>query len=198
MHIKFLKAEGSRDRWQIWVDGELWKEVHTSIFGRHPKFPSLSSESNLETTFDTYEYQRVRNYVIWRLSSQAYHSEMLKKLLRNKCVQSHTIERVIQEFQEKGLLDDALWIQFFMQSQQKRYGMKVILAKLYAKGLTKESLEKISEEWQHSSEEENIRRILETKYRRKDLSDYKERQKAFVYLSRKGYSFETIQQVLNS
>jgi regulatory protein len=120
MQVTFRPKEGNRDHWEIVVDDEKWREVHRAIFGRKPIFPSLPSEDKLQSVFDTLEYRRVKGYVLWRLSTQSYHSEQLAKLLRDRLVQTHTIQRVLQEYQGMGFLDDEAWLQSFMRIQQKR------------------------------------------------------------------------------
>ena len=96
----------------------FWSQAH---------FSPSSSEKDLQSTFDAFEYRRVKGYVLWRLSAQSYHSEQLAKLLRERLVQIHTIERVLQEYRETGVLDDECWMQSFMRAQQKRYGLRFIL-----------------------------------------------------------------------
>ncbi len=189
----FRPKEGNKDRWEILVDGEKWREVHRAIFGRKPHF-SPSSEENLQSIFDVFEYKRVKGYVLWRLSIQSYHSEQLAKLLRDRLVQNKTIDRVLQEYREMGFLDDELWLQSFMRTQQKRYSLRLILSKLHAKGLSAETLQQLAKEWKNPEEElQAIQHLLKTKYRSKDLTQYKNRQKVIASLIRKGYSFDQIQ-----
>ena len=98
--------------------------------------------SDFQAVFDGYEYRRVKNYVLWRLSKQSYHSEQLSKLLRERLVQDKTIHHVITELQDAGYLDDEMWLKVFLRSQQKRYGLPLILSKLRAKGLSTHTLQK--------------------------------------------------------
>lgn len=194
MEVFFRSAERIHDRWEILVDGEKWREVHRSIFGKKPLFPSISQETDLQQIFDEYEYRRVKGYVLWRLSTQPYHSEQLKKMLSDRCVQSHTIYRVIQEYSEIGCLDDENWVSTFIRSHLKRYSLPLILRKLRAKGLSEETVRSIASQWKNpESELETIQQLLCTRYRSKDLSDYKTRQKVIASLARKGFGFDQIQ-----
>ena len=106
LQVTFQPKAGNRERWEILVDGEKWREVHRSIFGRSPSLPPISDENELQGLFNAYEYRRVKGYVLWRLSTQTYHSEQLAKLLRDRLVQNHAIDQVIREYQEIGALDD--------------------------------------------------------------------------------------------
>ncbi|WP_068467144.1 regulatory protein RecX [Candidatus Protochlamydia phocaeensis] len=183
----------------VFLDGEPWRDVHIAIFGRFPAFPTCLSIQEWTAAFELLEYKRVKNYVIRRLAAQSYHSEQLNKLLRERLVQPPTIQKIIQECQEWGYLNDEAWIENFVRAHQKKQGLRVILAKLQAKGLSTENLQHIREQWINPEEETlAIRRLIQTKYRSKDLSQYKEKQKVFAALMRKGYPFELIQAVLYS
>ena len=197
MQVKFQPKEGNRDRWEIWIAGEKWREVHRAIFGRKPTLPSFATEAELQSVFDAFEYRRVKGYVLWRLSTQSYHSEQLAKLLRERLVQNHTIERVLQDYREMGFLDDEAWLQNFMRTQQKRYSLRFILNKLHAKGFSSETIQRLAREWKNPEEEiQAIQYLLKTRYRTKDLKDYKNRQKVIAALARKGYAFDQIQAAL--
>jgi regulatory protein len=195
--VSFRPKEGNRDRWEIIVDGEKWREGHRAIFGRKPVFPPISTEKDLQRLFDAFEYRRVKGYVLWRLSTQSYHSEQLAKLLRDRLVQDHTIDRVIQEYREMGVLDDDSWLQSFMRTQQKRYSLRFILNKLHAKGFSSETIQRLAIDWKNPDEElQAIQHLIRTRYRSKDLKDYKSRQKVIASLARKGYAFDQIQTAL--
>lgn len=197
--IAIKPKEGNREHWEIHLEGDKWREIHRSIFGKKPSFPEATSWEEWQTVFDLAEYKRVKNYVIWRLSSQSYHSEQLAKLLRDRLVQSKTIDRVLQEFKESGYLNDEMWLQTFMQSQQKRYSLRCIVSKLQAKGFSADTLQTLAAEWKNPEEElEAIQRLLQTRYRSKNLKDYKEKQKVVASLLRKGYPLAQIRLALEN
>jgi regulatory protein len=193
MIVKFRLKEGRRDYWEILIDGEKWREVHRTIFGSKPVFPPVSSMEDLKTVFEAYESHRVKGYLLWRLSKQSYHSEQLAKLLRDRLVQIQTITHVLGEFQDKGYLNDKLWLKNFFQIENKRGSLRLILAKLYKKGFSKETLKELSEEWNNPEEEETtLLYLMNTRYRNKDFTDRKTKQKVTASLLRKGFSFEQI------
>lgn len=198
MQVTFKCKEGYQSCWEIWVEEEKWREVHRAIFGRKPKISDVSDPKDLQRAFDDLEYRQVKKYVFWRLSQQNYHSEQLKKLLRERFVQKQTSERVLQECQDSGILNDELWLQSFMKREQKRHSLRLILSKLHAKGFSSEALQHIASEWRNPDEElQAIEHLLRTRYRRKDLSQRKDRESVIGALIRKGYSFEQVQKVLS-
>ena len=199
MHVLFLPQAGNQPWWEIVVNGEVWRVVHRSIFGKKPRFPAINSEEDLQSEFDRYEYLRVKGYVLWRLSKQHYHSEQLLKLLRDRKVQDLSAFRVIEECCDLGLLDDQAWIDSFLRSQGKKYGLSFILKKLYAKGVSSKTINAIAASWDnHEDEIESIQKLIKKRAASKNIQEPKERQKMIASLMRKGYSYEQVRKALES
>lgn len=198
MKIEYRPKEGHREVFLIFLDQEPWREVHLAIFGRRPKWPSaVESCSVWQDQFNELEYQAVKQYVLRRLSSQHYHSAQLTKLLKERFVQSSTIERVIEECIHWGYLNDEAWVESFMRSRLRRCSLRSLIPKLQARGLPSSLIKEIAAHWQDSDQEvETVKKLLETKYRSKDLKQPQERQKVIASLLRKGYPFTSIKQAL--
>jgi SOS response regulatory protein OraA/RecX len=62
-------------------------------------------------------------------------------MLHECLLQTYTIERVIQEFQASGSLYDETWLESYIKTHQKKYGIRFIIDKLRAKGLSSETLQ---------------------------------------------------------
>ena len=202
MDITFCLKEGNKEHWEIIVNGKVWREVHRTIFGKNPRFPSsneMQRGADLQSSFDAYEYSRAKGYILWRLSAQSYHSDQLVKSLKERLVQDHTIDRLMREFHDLGVFDDEAWLQNFLRSQLKRCGKRAIIAKLYAKGISAENIRKLMVERNDPDEELcAIQHLLNTRYRNKDFRQVKERQKVFAALVRKGYAIEQVTRGINT
>lgn len=139
------------------------------------------------------EYQKVKHYVLKRLSAQNYHSKQLRKLLIERLVDETTIDRVIEECQAKGFLNDEQWLESFIRSHRKRFGWPVIQKKLRSKGLSIDEIQAIQERWSNPEEErQTIQQLIETRYRSKNLSQFHDKRKVIASLMRKGFSYEAI------
>jgi regulatory protein len=194
MKIEIKAQPGRREILMIYLDEEEWRKIHCSIFGRSPKFPCKSSMEEWEAAFQDMERKKVKLYVLRRLSAQSYHSVQLAKLLREKFVQPLTIQRIIEECQAYGYLNDEAWLENYMKAQLKRLSLRAALSKLQTKGFPREILDDMAEKWTDPQEEAKaIEKLFQTRYRHKNLSDFKERQKVFASLLRKGYSYEQVQ-----
>lgn len=204
LDIRFLIKEGTKNIYEIVVEGEVWKTVHTTIFGKNPLFPPIKNTEEwleeIQETFDSLEEKRVKSYLLWRLSCQNYHSDQLRKLLVERLVQPKTIDKSLNNLVSLGMIDDQAWLDCFIRVHKKRMGLRMILAKLKSKGISEESLENISSNTNEDDQQQEIDSIvsrLHTKFRGKDLSTGKERQKAIAFFLRKGYDLYRIKQALN-
>lgn len=194
MNIAFIPKNGNREIWEISVDGDKWREVHRTIFGSKPQL-TVDSENDLQAAFDRYEFKRAKNYVLWRLSKQSYHTEQMAKLLKERRVSGLTIEKVLQSLQESALFDDENWLKTYVQSQLKQHSLPAVLLKLRKKGFSAETLQTLKEEDRHPEEElATLLHLLKTRYRSKNLHDFKQKQKVTASLLRKGFSFASIKE----
>lgn len=179
--------------WEIFIEGAWNRKVHRSIFGKNPRFPSFQTIEEWESVFQEVEYKRVKNYLLWRLSKQNYHSDQLRKILSDRWVTAVNIERLLQEFASLGYLNDQEWLSRQIEMLKKKFSGHSLLLKLRQKGISKEILDEAQNLLESSQDEKQIvQELLNTKYARKDLKDFKQRKKVTDSLMRKGFSYEII------
>ena len=184
----------------VFCDDEPWREIHPSIFGRRPSFPKEVETGEWERLFAGLEYRSAKNYAVRRLSAHSLPSASLARSLRQRLVSENTIVRIVDEFSSQGYLNDRDWAASFARVQSARkVGPKAIAMKLAGKGIDKEyaaaALESFSNE---DKQKESIMLLLNTKYKKRDLSDFKEKQKVVASLIRRGFDYELVLAQLNS
>lgn len=195
LDIFFRPKVGKRDLFEIVVDGDVWKEVHKSIFGKNPTFPPSSSSVGISALFDALELKRAKAYLLWRLSRCSYHSDQLRLILSERLVSHKTIESSLNYLQSMGVIHDEEWMVQFIAAHKRKYGMRLIRAKLKAKGISEGNLSCVNfvpEKEDRIAEVETLVAWIKKKSLRKDLSDRKEKQKVILSLLRKGYELEQI------
>lgn len=185
----------------ITIDGDPWQEIHKHIFGRKFSLPDTSIPfSEWETKFRKMEYTGAFQYALRRLSKYSECSTGLQKKLEMKSVCQETIEKVITECQRLGFLNDQAWIESFIRRQlNQNKGPQSILQKLYQKGIPQNIAKEALAQFDNEEEEQRrIKDLLTTRYKKRNLSDFKERQKVIASLIRKGFSLETIISCVNA
>ena len=138
-------------------------------------------------------YEQVKKYVYNKLARRSYPSSELRHLLCEQAAANDLIERVIDECQSHGYINDEEWTERFIASQARRgKGPHVIKQKLRAKGV------EVKTEGIASDQTAQIQELLTTKYRTRDLQNPKERQKVAASLVRRGFDFEAIRSALDN
>ena len=194
MQITFTHHPEKQSVLTVLCDGVHWRDLHTSIFGRKPSFPKCHSIEEFTEQFAVFEYSQVKNYALRRLSMQAMLSNALAKTLKERLVPVKIIEGVIRELLELRFLNDEEWTASYVRSQSNRkMGPRAISQKLFYKGVKGNELEKALERsWGMEEQKTLIRELLQKKYAKRNLEDYKERQKVVAALVRKGFEFSAI------
>jgi regulatory protein len=182
------------------IDGDIFLEIHSKIFGKNPKFDSKDNLSAFKEAFLEEEYKKAKKYTLDRLSLRSYPTAELVALLEKNLVSSETIDKIINDCKRYGYLNDKEWIESFVKSETARgVGPQKILYKLRSKGIDANTAEMFLKD--NSRDEDVItvlKKLLETKYKRFDLNNYKEKNKVINSLLRKGYSYDSINQVISN
>lgn len=199
MKINSLPKEGRRFVMTIYVDDEPWIDFHTKIFGSNMTLPTCETLQELREKFLALEYTKAKKYALDCVAMRSYPSTQLKKLLMRNLVSSETIQKVLQEFARLGYLNDDEWIERFIKAQLMRHvGPQMIVCKLMSKGIFHQEAERWMEKFVDPAEaQKSIRHLLKTKYKKRDLTDYREKQKVFAALARKGFDSGTIKAALH-
>lgn len=197
MNVSFSVNERRPEHLTLLIDGEPWHVVHPSIIGYKPKF-SGENLQECQEKFDLLEYKGAKRFVLKRLSLKSYYSGELITALKERLVSSSTIDAVIADFTRLGYINDQEWVVSAVRRLQcQKCGPKAIAMKLYAKGVAKEAVRTaIDACCDDASQQMNIHRLLASRYRSRDLSVPKEKQKVAAALMRKGYALNQIFEVM--
>lgn len=143
---------------------------------------------------DSEEYQKAKKALLYRLSRQALHSRVAKKWLQTKGFSPVIAEAVTTSLQEKGFIQDEEWVQSYVSVKKQKYGPRKIQQNLRLKGIDL-PLSTLT-----TPPEKTIAaliRLLETRYRSKNLSNPKDRSSVFTSLIRRGFDGCVIQQAFS-
>jgi regulatory protein len=137
--------------------------------------------------------KKLYNYSIYLLGRRDYSVKELKKKFKEKEYEESEVIEVLDYLQENEYQSDEKFARSFINSKlNSRIGLSKIKSLLiFEKGIDKELAESILETIDNN-ELEIIMSILNSKYRNKNLKDFKEKNKAFRFLVSKGFNFDDI------
>jgi regulatory protein len=134
-----------------------------------------------------------------RLLARREHSrfELVMKL-RQRRVDAEVIDRVLDDFEEKGWLDDGRFAEVFVrQRMDAGYGPLKILADLQQRGVMATPPELVAVPEEHWAEQAT--RLRERRFGLTDLTeDWPERQRQGGFLARRGFSGEQVERALDA
>lgn len=197
LNIVIQQGSFSHDKLSVIVDGELFCYLHPTIFGRRIKL-AAGSVDELREKIGALEFSGAKRYILKRLSEKSYHSIEIYRLLEDRGVSKDYIEKLILKCTEWGFIKDEQWIESYIVShrRQKR-GDRLIVMKLKNKGIPDKA---IAFAFEALKDPEislvNIRKLLDGRYRSRDLSNMKDKNKVIASLMRQGFAFSDIAEVL--
>lgn len=174
----------------VLLNHEPLRKIHRSIFKAGELPQSVSSEEELVGFLNKIETSGARHYVLKRLAMQSQWSGQLRKLLEEREVAAKTIDAILAECERNGYINDEEWVNNFIAGQKrKRVGPRVISQKLRSKGIPPELYEPHLND---DAPSDRLQELIRSKYAKRNLSDYKEKQKVVASLVRKGYDFQDV------
>lgn len=192
MIIEVVPKDGRRGLFTLMVDQEPWREIHRTIFGKKPSFPkNIQNITEFEAAFAAAEHAGARRYAVWRLSRFSQSAHTLTSALERLLVSEECRQRVIQELIAAGFLNDEEYSKRLVASECARgRGPAAARAKLHRKGIDEDLAAEALQEMDDDTQRASIQRLMTTRYARRNLTDYKERQKVIASLIRRGFSLE--------
>ncbi|MCK4325618.1 RecX family transcriptional regulator [bacterium] len=146
------------------------------------------------------EARKAKDYALNLLSFRPRSSKEVRDRLKRKDYDEKVIEEAVENLGRIGLLSDEEFARSWAQSrmQGKPMGRKLLEQELRQKGIDKEIIEKISEATYSQHDEETLALTLAKKKLKgyRDLDDLTIKRRLYSYLGRRGFSPDTISEVL--
>ena len=180
-------------------------EEDKSFLISYELYEELELKIEQEITVDTYNkleeessYQTAKkiaeNFINYKMRTE---QEVVNKLY------SHTknmqvINKVIEYYRKLNLLDDNRYAREFISTYMnyKKSSKKMTGFKLQQKGINNKVISKYLDEIDDELELENAKELYEKKFSNIDLSDFKQKQKAYRFLASKGFSYDIINRII--
>ena len=134
------------------------------------------------------------NYINYKPRTE---SEIVTRLYK-EYIDQDIIDEVIELYKRNHLIDDERYAKELMGSYvyNKKFSRKKTKYKLIQKGLSSSLIDCLIEDLDPDLELENCKFLIEKKYKKLDLNDYKEKSKVYRYLASNGFDSYTISRAL--
>lgn len=129
------------------------------------------------------------------LSIREYSPKELAQKLAPHASSGDDLDTLLQWLQEQGFLSEERFVDTYVRRQSARYGSVRILRELETHGVNESALRHAQSEMQ-VDEFERARHVWQKKFGRKP-SDMREKARQIRFLQYRGFSADTIRQVMN-
>lgn len=149
---------------------------------------------------DAGSLEKTKNYAFLLLKFRLRSEKELCARLKKKKFKEETIQQVLSFLKDKGFINDTLFAKNWLEERLKRpLGLRLIEQELKLKGIDKEVIDhQISQVKQDYCEAEVIKDIAQDKLKKSGrIEPLIARRRLYVYLLRRGFSPETVAEVIS-
>lgn len=195
--------EISKSRCKIFLDGEFAFALYKGELSAYQikKGKEIAKEAYCELTTQVLP-KRAKLRAMNLLKTRAYTEAELRKKLRQGFYAENFIQEALDYVKSYGYVDDLAYAMEFIRYRAESLSKKQIQNKLLQKGIAQEivgnAFFECEKEGTFIAEIQQIRAYLEKKQYCPEQCDYKEKQKLLAALYRKGFSINSINQVMKS
>lgn len=195
--------EISKSKCKIFIDGEFAFALYKGELSAYQikKGKEITEEAYQELTTQVLP-KRAKLRVMNLLKARTYTEEELRRKLKLGLYSERYIEEALDYVKSYGYVNDLAYAMDFIRYRAESLSKKQIQNKLLQKGVQKEIVEnallECEKEGTMIEEMEQISAYLEKKQYSPETCDYKEKQKLIAALYRRGFSINSINQVMKS
>lgn len=188
----------TKQKFKVYIDE---KEAFVLYKGELSRYHIAEGQEIEEALFDKLYKEvvqkRARLRALHLLNAMGRTESQLREKLRQGGYSEKITEDAIAYVKSFGYIDDAAYAKNFIDSRKERKSRKELYALLKQKGVPSEIIEEAFEEcYERDAAKEAITKLLEKKHYDPERAEWKETQKIMAYLTRKGFGYDDIKQVI--
>lgn len=188
----------TKTKFKVYVDEQFAFMLYK---GELLRFHIVAEEEISQETVDKINKEiilkRVRMRAMYLLNQMDRTEQQLRTKLKQNGYTDYMIDQALAYVKSFGYINDSGYTERFIMSRMKKKSKKEIYAALCQKGIDKETIDQALEEcYAEEDEKEAIKDLIRKKRFDVENADYKEKEKIYAYLMRKGFSYESVRQVL--
>lgn len=190
----------SKTKYKIFIDGKFAFVLYKGELSRfNIREDGQISDETVSKIYSDVLLRRAKLRAMHLLKDMDRTEKVLREKLRLGMYPREIEDRAVEYVKAFGYLNDERYAENYVRSRQRVKSRKEIQYELFRKGLSSEAIEKAFAECsEDGGEEYAVRKLLEKKRFDPGHADEREMQKIYGYLGRKGFSYETVRQVIQN
>lgn len=190
----------TKTKYKVSIDGKFAFVLYKGELSRfHIREGEQLSEEARQKICSEVLLKRAKLRAMHLLSDMDRTESALREKLRLGLYPPEIIDAAVEYVRSFGYLNDARYAENFVRSRQGVKSRKEIRAQLLQKGVPSEMIDNAFEACDdEGGEAAAVRRLLGKKRFDPACADEREMQRIYGYLARKGFSYETVRQVIQN
>ena len=167
--------------------------VPIAVLREHPLKAGKGFDENdyTEKTAKT-AYEQALKRAVWLLSRRDYSEQQLMKKLADAAYREQTCQKVCHYLKAGHYIDDARFAENFIRRKKSKSGSYKLAMDLRFKGIERETAETALESFSEEEEIQAASKLAKKYLSGKSLEAQEAWRKCTAYLTRRGYSWETV------
>lgn len=198
--ITSIKPQKSGKRVNIYLDNKFGFGLDLENYLKLSlKVEQELTEDEIEKIVKKAEFQKTLDKLLRFATLRPRSEKEIKGYFKRKKVHPSLTEELFSRLNRLDLVDDKKFAQWWIEQRQtfKPKSLRILNNELRIKGIKKETIQEVLSDIR-INETEIVKQLLEKKsYRWKNLPEREAKQKAYEYLSRKGFSWEMVKNLLD-
>jgi len=187
-----------KDKLSVFIDGKFSFNISEDDYLSLNLYEkSEIDEKTIDYIKNTINFQEAKSRAVRYLSLRIRTEKEVRDKLRNEGYDRDCISRVIDELKAIGYINNQLYAQKYVydRSKLKPMSKKMLKLEMMSKGIPEETAEEVLADWK-AEDSDVARSLVKRKFGKYDLRDEKIMKKAYMFLAHRGFSRDTIKEVL--
>lgn len=193
MLITKLEPFGSRVK--IYINNDFAFVLYKGEINKYGLKEGQEIPSNTYSVIMNKLFDRGKERALYMLDKSYKTKRYIMDKLKAGLYPENIIDKVVAFLEEINLINDLRYAEMYIDYKRASKSKKQIIQDLYVKGVDKKLIDQAFEE-SDFSDKESLKKYIEKRKSKYDLTDRKDIQKFYSYLVSKGYSYGDVKEAL--
>lgn len=198
---KIEKQKNNNKMYSIFLNNEFAFSIdEVNLIYFKLKENEILTEEKYTKILDNILLKKAKDTALKYLSYKMRTEKQIKEKLISKEFPESIINKVINILKKYNYINDDIFAKYFIKDKIniKGYGLFKIKYELKSLGICEKIYNKYLKDEIFLAEEKKAIELIQKKMKKIDILNYKEKEKLYSYLLRRGFSFDTINKALNT
>ncbi len=193
MLVTKLEPFGSRVK--IYINNDFAFVLYKGEISKYGLKEGVEIPSNTYSVIMNKLFDRGKERALYMLDKSYKTKRYIMDKLKAGLYPENIIDKVVSFLEEINLINDLRYAQMYIDYKRGSKSKKQIVQDLYVKGVDKKLIDQAFED-SDFTDSESLKKYIEKRKNKYDLSDRKDIQKFYSYLVSKGYSYGDVKDAL--